>query len=335
MNKNAHGGDIYTYAKERAISASDVIDLSSNINPLSIKLDFDTLDVKAYPDIRYDRLRKELSKKYGVKKREIALFSGASAAIFSLIRGARKDVTLFAPLYGEYKRACELFDKKIRLINRFEEPYEDIVAKSTVIFVNPSTPDGKYEDMRALLELCMKKRCELIVDESFLEFTEKKSATVFLKEFDDLKIVKSLTKFYSCAGVRVGAVISSKRHISKLMKNEPSWMISTFDQRYILQALKDEDFVKRTHKFFKKERKRVFKLLKRSPLIERVYKSDVNFFLIKLKYPYNAKKLQSLCDKENILVRDCGNFDFLDDSYVRIAVKGEKETKALKRVLLA
>ncbi len=337
MDKRAHGGDIYTYAKREGISLKDVIDLSSNINPLSPKFDFDfnALDIKPYPEIKYKLLKKEISKRYSVKKSQIALFSGASAAIFSLISGSEKDVTLFAPLYAEYKRACEVFGKKIYLINRLNSSFEDIIPKSTVVFVNPSTPDGRYSDIKSLVKLCKKKECRLIIDESFLDFTNQSSATIFLNEYDNLFIIKSLTKFYSCAGVRVGVVITTKDHVFKLLENEPSWMISSFDENYILEALKDDKFIKNTHKFFKKERKRVFKVLKRSPFIEHIYKSDVNFFLIKLKHPFNAKKFQSLCDKENILIRDCSNFDFLDDSYVRIAVKGKKETKALKRALFA
>ncbi len=82
-----------------------------------------------------------------------------------------------------------------------------------VVFVNPSTPDGKYYDIKNLMQKWIKKRCTVLIDESFLEFTKNKSDLKYLKEYKNLYILKSMTKFYSCAGVRVATLISTKENI--------------------------------------------------------------------------------------------------------------------------
>jgi threonine-phosphate decarboxylase len=132
--------------------------------------------------------------------------------------------------------------------------------------------------------------------------------------------------------VRVGVVLSSKKNIKTLDKTIPAWNISTYDENYILQALKDKRFEKKTIEKLTKDKKRLFKVLKSSKYIKKIYESDTNFFLVKLK-KIDAKILQKKCNKQKILIRECENFDFLDSSYVRFAVRGKKDVKKLAKVL--
>ena len=141
-----------------------------------------------------------------------------------------------------------------------------------------------------------------------------------------------MTKFYSCAGVRCGIIISNEKNIKELKQNEPLWKISQYDSIYIQEALKDEIFAKTSkainiHNFLILE-----KLLKSYLFIQKVLPSNSNFLLIKLKNT-NANILQNHLKKYKIMIRDCSNFDFLDDTYVRIAVKNEKSIQTLKKAL--
>jgi len=216
MKTYSHGGDITTF-KEKT-GCKEVLDLSSNINFIKpkIKKDFNNLSIFSYPN--YDKLYKALSKKFKVKKSQIELFNGATSAIYSFFsRVKSKKVVIYSPAYLEYKRASKLFKKEVVLIDRFKNLYEDIPKNSLVIFVNPSTPDGRYYKLKKLFKLWKKKKATVLVDESFLEFCKNcKSAVSFLKSYKKLYILKSLTKFYSSAGVRVGIIISNKKNIKKL-----------------------------------------------------------------------------------------------------------------------
>ena len=230
MKEFSHGGDVEGFAKRLGVKKSDVIDLSSNINFIkpNIKKDFNSLDISSYPN--YDKLYKALAKRYEVKNSELEIFNGATSAIFSLFKNLKfSKVYIFSPAYLEYKRACRVFGKEVVLVNRFEKFNHEIDPNSLVVFVNPSTPDGTYYDILPLLKRV--KEAKILVDESFLEFCKScKSATKFLKSHDNLYILKSLTKFYSSAGVRLGVVISNKKNIKSLKEKEPLWRVSEFDK---------------------------------------------------------------------------------------------------------
>ncbi len=327
MTKSSHGGDIYKFSKDLNIDLEKVIDFSSNINQYrpKISLDFNSLDISKYADIRYVKLKKKLAKRYDVKPNNIALFNGASSAIQTILNSTEMAVTIYAPAYGEYKKCA----KKIKLINRFNNLYKEPEKDSFVIFVNPSTPDGKYYNLERLFEIWDRQNNTVLIDESFLDFTP--NTTSFVKS-NKLYILKSLTKFYSCAGARVGIILSSKKNIRALEKLTPVWNISTYDENHILGTLRDKKFEKMAIAKLTKDKKRLFKVLKSSKYIKKVYKSSANFFLVKLE-KIDAHKLQKRCEKEKILIRNCENFDFLDDKYVRFAVRCKKDVKKLAKTL--
>ena len=333
MKKFEHGGDISSFAKKVNCDEKEVIDLSSNINFLKPKIDINLhkLDISSYP--KYDKLYKTIAKRYKVNSSQIELFNGGSSAIFTLFKHlGLKDCTIYSPAYLEYKKAAKLFSYNLQKINSFKNIKEEVKENSLVIFVNPSTPDGKYYKLEELMPYWISKNCTIFIDESFLDFTQEKSAIKYLKSYDKLYILKSMTKFYSSAGIRVGTIISSKENIKKIKQNEPMWKLSTFDINYLLEALKDKEFEKKSISKTKENRELLKTVLKDYNFIEEVYESSANFFLVKLKN-INAKALQKKLEKEKIMIRDCSNFDFLDDSYVRIAVKSKKSIKLLQKAL--
>lgn len=337
MKQTKHGGDIYSFAKETGCKSDKIIDFSSNINPLKpkIKLNLSNIKLSRYADNRYSDLKEILGRKYETMSENIALYNGGSSAIFWLFEtlGIKK-CTLYAPLYGEYKRAASKYSSKIKLINRLSSPYQKPLKNSLAVFVNPSTPDGKYYDLKRLLKIWKKQNCTVVIDESFLEFADKPSALKYLKKYKKLYILKSLTKFYACAGVRVGIVISLEKNIKRLDENMPCWNISTFDVEFIKKALKDKRHKKLSLEKNRKNRKMLKKILKKSKYIKKVYPSNANFLLTRLKN-IDASKLQERLKKQKILIRSCENFDFLNDSFVRFAVKDKKDQKKLKKALFA
>ncbi len=323
-----HGGDIINFAKEIGCKTDEVIDLSSNINFLKPKVNIDTKNISSYPN--YDILYRVVAKEYGVKIDEIELFNGATSAIYSLFREFNLNIcTLFAPIYLEYKRTALINRYKIEYINRLLDKKYKISQNSLVIFVNPSTPDGKFYNIDSLIRECRDKNCTLLIDESFLDFTDFKSAIRYINSYKRLYILKSMTKFYGSAGIRVGGVISNSKNIAKLREKEPIWKISEFDSRYIIESLKDRSFKKRVKE--SNNRKKLIEVLKSSKYIDKIYTSSVNFILVKLNI--EAEEFQKLLIPYKIMVRDCSNFDFLDSSFVRIAIKDDLSIKRLKEAI--
>jgi threonine-phosphate decarboxylase len=330
MTTYGHGGDVNNFAAQCGCASEEVIDLSSNINFITPSVDFSSLTLNAYPT--YERLTETLADHYDVNSDEMELFNGGSSAIFSLMRFFdHPTYTIYSPAYLEYKKAATLYGKKVQLVNRFEAMDAEVEENSLVVFVNPSTPDGRYYEIDVLMEQWKAKNCTILIDESFLEFCGGESATRYLRSYDKLYVLKSQTKFYGCAGVRVGIVLSSASNIAALREKEPLWKISALDSHFLISALKDEPFRERSHALNAEAKTYLKTILNHSPLFEEVFESDANFFLVSLT-SMSTKEFQEKLVPYKIMVRDCSNFDFLDERYVRIAVK---EFEALKRFEIA
>jgi threonine-phosphate decarboxylase len=333
MPNYKHGGNITAFSQEIGCELSEVIDLSSNINFIKphINVDFNNLEIAPYPN--YDKLENAIAKLYHIQKEELELFNGATTAIYSLFRELNLNhATLYSPCYLEYKKAAHAHNYSIDFINRFEDIDQEVKENSLVIFVNPSTPDGKFYDIEELMKKWIEKRCTLLIDESFLDFTPFESAIKYLKTYDKLYILKSMTKFYSSAGIRVGALLSNAKNIKAIKAKEPLWKISEFDSQYLQSALNDNSFVKKAKEVNDTHRKMLESLLKSSPLVEKVYPSRANYLLIKLK-TINAIELQNRLLPYKIMIRNCSNFDGLNNHYVRIAVKDKSSIERLKEAL--
>ena len=326
-----HGAGIYKVAKKLNCCEDEIIDFSSNINLYQpeLKLKLSSKNLARYADSSYSNLKRTISKKLSIKKSQIALYNGATSAIFELLKHLKeKEVYLYAPLYGEYQKAAKQADKSIYKINRFKNINAKVKKNSIVIFVNPSTPDGKYYDLEQLFTYWKKQNCIIIIDESFLEFQDLKSLVNQIKNYDKLYFIKSFTKFYACAGVRVGAILSQKENIKKFKL--PLWNLSTFDVSFLTHRLKDKEFERRSKELHIKRKKELKNILKKSKLFTKVFKSDSNFFLTKSK---ESQAIYEYLLKQKILVRTCDSFTYLNKNYLRFAVKNRAAHSRLKSAL--
>lgn len=333
MKTFEHGGQIEKFAFDLGCSVAEIIDLSSNINFVKpqINIDFNTLDISSYPT--YDKLYEKISSNYGVLSSQIELFNGGSSAIFTLFKHLNlNSCTIYSPAYLEYKKASLNFGYELNTINRFEDINEKVKENSLVIFVNPSTPDGKYYDLEELMQTWIENSCTILIDESFLDFCDKPSAIKYLETYDKLYILKSMTKFYSSAGIRVGTIVSTKQNIEKLKRFEPMWKLSQFDSNYLQSALHDKLFKNISKAINIKNKIELENILKESDLIEEIFESSANYLLVKLSN-LNAKEFQKKLKPYKIMVRDCSNFDYLDERFVRIAVKSSSANEILQRAL--
>ena len=227
--------------------------------------------------------------------------------------------TIYSPAYLEYKKAAERFGYALNIVNRFEDVHADIPEGSLVVFVNPSTPDGMIYEMDELLAIWQKKNCTVLIDESFIEFSDVKSVTHELSKYPNLYILKSMTKFFGAAGIRVGTLISQAKNIKLLREKEPLWKLSAFDAAYIQAVLKDSNFKKRSDDANAKSKIYLTQILQKSSWVEKIYPSTANYLLVKLTI--TAKALQKKLLPHKVMIRSCENFDGLSDYHARIAVK--------------
>lgn len=332
-----HGGNIYQFAAQLGCLPQQVLDFSANINPEQAA-DLSCLQqvpLTPYAEPQYHRLKQAFKQRYSLPTiADIEPFNGASAAIFALLRYlAPQDLVLYAPLYGEYRHIAEQLSCKLHTINRLVNINAAVPTNSTVIFVNPSTPDGQLYDLQTLLPAWQAANCTIIIDESFLDFCDAKSVTQLIATIDKLYVIKSLSKFYGCAGIRIGFIVAAVQAITDLQRGEPAWKCSSLDMAYMQQALANTDFIDRIRQQTDYLRNLLFQTLQASGLFETIYPSQANFLLARLSQSMDGHQLQKRLAADRILIRICENFDGLDKFHVRFAVKDEQSIKQLAQSL--
>jgi threonine-phosphate decarboxylase len=322
-----HGGNIYRFARHLGCLPEQVLDFSANINPeQAVDLScLSAVQLTPYADPEYGLLKQAIRQRYPVPAGvDIEVFNGASAAIFSLLRSLQpKDLVLYTPLYGEYEHIAGELGCQVHNVNRFDQLMADIPKHSTVIFVNPSTPDGQLYDLQALLAKWQAADCNIIIDESFLDFCEATSVAEHIAHYDKLYLIKSLSKFYGCAGIRIGFILAATSAITQLQRLEPAWKLSSLDMAYMQQALANTAFIEQTVQQTRHLRELLYKVLLDSDLFDYIYPGQANFLLARLANDGDGHLLQALLEGSRILIRVCDNFEGLDKSHVRFAVKNE------------
>ena len=334
-----HGGNIYRFAQQLGCRPEQILDFSSNINPEQAvdQSYFQQVHLGPYADPDYSFLKQALGTRYPYPADvDIEVFNGASAAIFALLRCLQpKELVLYTPLYGEYARIAGQLGCRVHEIDRFGSLMTTMPMNSTVIFVNPATPDGRLYEMQELLTKWQAANCTVIVDESFLDFCEADSLARHITQYDKLYVIKSLSKFYGCAGIRIGFILAAAQAIKKLKRFEPAWKLSSFDMAYMQQALANTAFIEQTRQLTASRRELLYEALQASGLFERIYPGQANFLLAKLANNGDSYQLQERLATSKLLIRVCDNFAGLNKSHVRFAVKDENAIEKLAQCLKA
>ena len=192
--------------------------------------------------------------------------------------------------------------------------------------------------MKQILPLVEKTQSYLILDESFVDFLgDSFSYRKLCLCHRQVIIVSSLTKFYAVPGLRIGCSFSTEEIAKKCQQQLIPWHVNGLVQTYMKSALADDAYIQRTREYCKMERNRMITDLSAIDSIK-VYPGSVNFFLCKLMRKFkSAYELQQALWPYKIILRQCGNYAGLDESYFRIAVKIKEENlrlvNALRKVL--
>jgi threonine-phosphate decarboxylase len=343
---SSHGG-IYSIKSQKP----GIIDYSSNINPLGchpgvqkyIKKHMKLLSV--YPDSDSLELKKNLKWYTKVPEDQIVVGNGATEIIYNFCQAflnKKTPVLIPIPTFSEYEVAAKLqnskilFFKTMNLNDDFYSFIKKIPKKGCVFLCNPNNPTGiliSRKKIQKILETSKKRSTLVFVDECFIELSDPKQSVVKdLKKYDNLFVLRSLTKSFGLAGMRIGYGLGNKKLISILNKIKIPWNVSGISQKAASAALCYHDYIEKSRKMIPKETKILRKAISKIDGFS-CFQTNTNFILIKTKTRSNI--LQKKLLKKKILIRDCNSFRGLDHNYIRIAVKTHKENIKLIKALEA
>lgn len=325
-----HGGDIYRNKIK--------LDFSVNTNPLGISnnvkkaIEENCEKFGIYPDAMCVELRNAIAEKEQVDIENVICSNGAAEMIFAVVRAVMpKKSLLIAPTFSEYERALKSVGSQIKYYclkeeNNFEfrSDFIDYLDDIDMVFVcNPNNPVGKIADENLINNIaytCRAKKIVCVFDECFMDLADGYS----MKE--KMPVIKAFTKTYAMAGIRLGYMVADTEFVCSVQKQLPMWNVSSVAQIGGIAALNDNDYLEKGKKIIKEEREFLSNELKK--LGFKVFNSDVNFILFK-----GNRGLESKLLKKEILIRNCGNFKGLDESFYRMAVKTHSENEEFIREL--
>jgi threonine-phosphate decarboxylase len=321
-----HGGDIFRIANQRRWDWRDVLDFSANINPLGPAPGVrDALcaamdRIQHYPSPEPVALGELLSTQWGVPASQIMLGNGATELLHFFARTRpEQPVTLVVPTFSEFHRAFP---------NAAMARWDDFEAWPTsglVALTNPNNPTGRLA-RTDLADWLLSTSHPVMVDESFLDFTDSPSVLRLLPCRPGLFVLRSLTKFYAIPALRVGALVGGEQEIAALRDFREPWQVNVLAEAAAIASLTDEDYAVRSRCFIERERPWLIAQLSKFSGV-RVEPSRVNFLYARMDY--DPGRLCAFLLERKILLRNCSLWTGFEQPSVRLAVRTREENTRL------
>lgn len=333
----------YTSARDSFLEG---ILLDANENSLgSVIKDEHNLQLNRYPDPAQNKLREKLAGYLNVSTNNLFFGVGSDEIIDLLIRifcEPNKDsVVIPEPTYGMYKVACDINNVKtisVPLNKNFQ-----VDVKKTLSFVNkntkmiflcsPNNPTSNLLSKKNVIRILKNFTGIVVIDEAYIDFCEKQSFISELKMYKNLVIMRTFSKAWGLAGIRCGYSVSDEFTTNLLFKIKAPYNLNKLTANAILSALSR---IKQKNNFVRKlnsEKEKLINELKNIKQIQKVYPSDANFILFKIK---NASEIYNKLTSKGVIIRDRSNQLNLDNC-LRVSVgtptENEKFISTLNKIL--
>lgn len=293
-----------------------------------------------YPDTDHNSLREKLAQLYGVKKDNITCGVGSDQLIEYILKAFIEPgdkILVPNPSFSMYDLSNQLnhgVTINYELDDDFFYPIESIIElyhqyNPKVVFIcTPNNPTGSTIEMDQLKKLLNTIKCPVVVDEAYAEFIQEEMISE-IKQYEQLIVLRTFSKAFGLAGLRVGYAISSIEGINAINRSQAPYNLSSFSAKMAELVIEHIDYYKNAVKELQTNRDWLFEALKTIPVIEKQYPSRANFILVKVK----DIKVVSYLEKEKILVRGYGAEGRLGHC-IRLTVGStEENTKLVEKLM--
>ncbi len=351
----AHGGDVWGAARALGRPVGEILDLSASLNPLGPPPGLGGVISRAlelichYPDRNATELRRALARRLELPPEAVLPGNGSTALIRLLARAlTMPDIVLLAPAFMEFPRALAQFGAHFHFQflsehNHFAPTVHDLDQlwerrPGAVILSNPLTPSGGLVDTAMLDHLLAQAQSHcawLVVDEAFIDFAPAPArawAAKAVMSYDRLVVLRSLTKFYCLAGLRLGYLLCHPDTAVQLAPLGEPWSVNTLAQAAGVWCLEQTDYATRTRQVVRRWREQQAQALRARGL--EPFPSQANYLLVRLPSEGpDASQVAARCFQEGVLVRDCASFAGCGPHHLRLAVAAPEEQQRLLAAL--
>ena len=353
--KAAHGGNIWSVLEKSALSRSQILDFSADLNPLGPPPGLEEVlreswaDGSLYPEPTYRNLRQALARFDGIDPARILPGNGTADLIHLITRWRKgKRAVVCVPTFTEYERAVladggEVSHWFLRSEDQFLPsfaPQPESGGADLLFLCNPNNPTGRLWPRARLLE-CLERwdraGATAVVDEAYLGFVEGEatgSAVRWLERFPRLIVLRSMTKLFSVPGLRLGYLAASPECVAALGRIQPPWPVNGPAVSAGIWLTQQREYIEESRRAIRAARQTMAAELAKLPGL-RPFPTEANFFLCRLISPsWTAARLAAELAERGILIRTGDDFTGLEPGrFFRVAVRRPEENRRLLAAL--
>ena len=338
-----HGGPDLAELRAFGLTPADVLDFSASITPLGtppeVRAAIAAVDPAAYPDRECSAFRATLALTLGVRPEDILAGNGSTELLHLAARAFLKPAQaafVFSPTFGEYEAAAiaqgaDIVEAKVGGGLRWDlgaTAAEIVRLKPALTFLcNPNNPTGVMLEPAEVQTIARAAHPGyLVVDEAYMPLADDPWDSLALLAEGNVILVRSMTKEYGLAGVRLGYLLAPPDLLYRMKRLQPTWTVNALAQAAGVAALECQEHVERGRDVIARGKRYLMRDL--AALGLKPLPSPANFFLVEVG---DAATLRERLLRHRVLVRNCASFGL--PRYIRVSVRAEADCAILVRAL--
>jgi len=338
-----------TYTVQGKTLAPGLIKLNQNENPFDIPdeikrelaQDFFGQSWNRYPEVFPVDLLKALSVHTQHPSDGIVAGNGSNELMYTVLMsivGKGTKVLIPSPSFFLYEKAVKVFDGEllsVRMNDDLSFPTEMIIESARrakpalIVLVSPNSPTGQSIAIDNVERILTSTSSIVLVDEAYIEFSEKRSAQSLIEKHDRLVVLRTFSKAFSMAGLRVGYLLAQAALVREFLKPKIPFTVNNFSASVAIKLMQRKELVGERIAYIKKQKEFILRSLRALDGVE-VFSSDTNFLIFRTRHESGALFQRLL--RENVLVRDVSSYPMLE-RMLRVNAGTEEENTRFLAVL--
>lgn len=323
-----HGNDKFKYKTEIKSDFSSNIPNDINHKELYEFLKENLTSITDYPEPTAFSIKERLAHLLSLKEENLCITNGATESIYLIAQHFHGSHScILSPTFSEYADACRIHKHTVS----FVKDLGDIPQDAQIIWLcNPNNPTGALIGKKEISRLIRDNMDKIwVIDQSYEALAQEELLSAEeAAVFPNLLLIHSLTKEYAIPGLRIGYTTGHGDLIQKIEANQMPWSVNQVAILAACHLLDHPELYRRNVSAIFKERDHVIRALRSIPGLH-VADSRTNFILVEMKERTAASLKDYLVNNHGILIRDCSNFEGLDEHYFRIAIQTPEENEKL------
>ncbi|CAH9061563.1 Histidinol-phosphate aminotransferase [Pseudoalteromonas sp. CIP111854] len=327
----------YSSAKSQKLTGTTW--LNANESPYTKTFELSLSDLNRYPDPQPNNVINAYAKYAGLNTEQVLMTRGADEGIELLVRtyceNSKDSIALFLPTYGMYKVTADTHNIAINaltqklLLEGTAEQITSAIGDSKLVFIcNPNNPTGSLTELDKIsaIAIALADKAIVVVDEAYIEFCPEKSAASLLQDFNNIVVLRTLSKAFALAGLRTGFMLANTELLKPVRKVIAPYPVSRVVAQIAEQALQSDAItqMRRQVTILNRAKAALVQWLKSCSAVNTVLNGEGNFVTVQFKQKEDIDNAM----QSGLIMRPFTLYE--QDNWLRISIGNEQELEQVK-----